>query len=104
MSLESINTIRGVEESMDQARQEAKVNAQKLLAEAEREGRALVEQSRAKAAEKTAEVMEAAGKRADKRRLDILADTNRDCRRLVSDAQERMAEAAGIIVGRVVER
>lgn len=104
MSLESINTIRGVEESMDQARQEAKVNAQKLLAEAEREGKALVEQSRAKAAEKTAEVMEAAGKQADKRRLDILADTNRDCRRLVSDAQERMAEAAGIIVGRVVER
>ena len=104
MSMESINTIRGVEESMDQARLEAKASAQKLLAEAEKEGRALVEQSRARAAEKTAEVMEAAGKRADKRRLDILAETNRDCRRLVNDAQERMAEAAGIIIGRVVER
>ena len=42
MSMESINTIRGVEESMDQARLEAKASAQKLLAEAEKEGRALV--------------------------------------------------------------
>ena len=89
---------------MDQRRAQAKAQAQKLLADAEKEGRALLERERSAAAGKTAEVMEAAGRQAEKRRAQILSDTNRECRSITTDAQGRLSEAAGIIVGRVVER
>ena len=73
MSMESINTIRGVEESMDQARLEAKASAQKLLAEAEREGRALLENGKTQAAAESARMMGEAEQQAEKRRQEILA-------------------------------
>ena len=104
MSQAAIQTIRGVEDAMDRQRAEAKAKAQKILADAEKEGRALLEQERAAAAAKTAEVMEAAGRQAEKRRAQILADTNRECRSITTDAQDRLSEAAGMIVRRVVER
>ena len=50
MSLEAITRIRSVEEGMDQAKADARAQAQKLAAEAEREGRALLQQGREQAA------------------------------------------------------
>ena len=103
MSLEAIQTIHGVEDAMDQARLEARAQAQKLVADAQKEGRALLERSKAEAAAKTAEVMEAAQRRGEQRRADILGDTARECRQLAADADTRMAAAANMIVRRVVE-
>ena len=60
MSLEAINQIRGVEGSADQARADARTKAQKILADAEREGRALLEQGKAQSAAAAAEVMKRA--------------------------------------------
>ena len=57
MSLEAITKIRSVEEDMDQARADAKARAQKLAAEAEREGRALLQQGRERAAKAAAAEM-----------------------------------------------
>ena len=54
MSLEAITKIRDVEEGMDQARAQARAQAQRLLADAERAGRDLLEQGRLRAAEETA--------------------------------------------------
>ena len=103
MSLTAIHTIRGVEDAMDQAKLEAKAKAQKLIADAQKEGQALLEQSKSEAAEKTAEVMEAAQRKGEKRRGEILGDTAKECRQLAADAETRMAAAANMIVRRVVE-
>lgn len=103
MSLESINTIRGVEESMDQARLEAKASAQKLLAEAEREGRALLENGKTQAAAESARMMGEAEQQAEKRRQEILAAAGEDCRSLAAAADANMAKAVEMIVRRVVE-
>ena len=46
MSLEAITKIREVESSMEQSKAEARSQVQKLAADAEREGRALLEQGR----------------------------------------------------------
>ena len=54
MSLEAITKIRSVEENMDQAKADAKARAQKLTAEAEREGRALLQKGREESAKSAA--------------------------------------------------
>ena len=46
MSLKAIREIQNVEETMDQQRSEARAKAQRLIAEAEREGRELLKRGR----------------------------------------------------------
>ena len=89
MSLEAITKIREVESSMEQSKAEARSQVQKLAADAEREGRALLEQGRKEAA---------AG-----RRKEILAQAEKDCEKLKADARKRMDKATQAILGRVVE-
>jgi V/A-type H+-transporting ATPase subunit G/H len=96
MSLEAITRIRSVEEGMDQAKADARAQAQKLAAEAEREGRALLQQGREQAE------MEKAEAAAAKRREEILAQADRDCEALKKEAGSRMGKAAQAILGRVV--
>ena len=86
MSLEAISKIRAVEESMERSRADAKAQAQKLVADAEREGRALLQEGKEKA-----------------RRKEILAQAEKDCEKLKKDARTRMDKAAQAILGRVVE-
>ena len=50
MSLEAITEIREVEERMERAKTEARAQAQKLVADAERDGKALLQQGRDAAA------------------------------------------------------
>ena len=71
MSLEAITKICGVEDEMDQARAQARVQAQKILADAERSGQELLEQGRSSSAEKTTGVMKAAEERGEQRRREI---------------------------------
>lgn len=102
MSLEAITRIRSVEEDMDQARADARSRAQKLAAEAEREGRALLQQGREQAAKAAAAEMEKAEAAAAKRREEILAQAERDCEALKKEAGSRMGKATQAILGRVV--
>ena len=102
MSLEAITRIRSVEEGMDQAKADARAQAQKLAAEAEREGRALLQQGREQAAKDAAAEMEKAEAAAAKRREEILAQADRDCEALKKEAGSRMGKAAQAILGRVV--
>lgn len=103
MSLEAITKIRGVEDEMDQARAQARAQTQKLLADAEKAGQELLEQGRRTSAEKAAGVMKAADERGAARREEILAAAEEDCRALSQLAQTNMAQAAQMIVERVVE-
>ena len=103
MSLEAIREIQSVEEKMETSRAQARAQAQKIISDAEREGRALLEQGRAEAAKKAAAVMTAAEERAAKRREEILAAAEEDCKILSAGADAFMAQAVKMIVERVVE-
>ena len=102
MSLEAITKIRSVEEDMDQARADAMAQAQKLAAEVEREGRALLRQGKEQAAKAAAAEMKKAEEAAAKSREEILAEAERDCEALKKEAGSRMGKAAQAILGRVV--
>lgn len=103
MSLEAITKIRAVEDGMEQSKTEAKAQAQKLIADAEREGRALLQQGREAAAQAAAETMRQAEADAAKRREEILEQAAKDCEALKADAGARMDKATQAILGRVVE-
>ena len=103
MSLEAIEKIRGVEDQMDQARAQARAQAQKVLDDAEHAGQEALEQGRQTSAKKTAEAMRAAEERGAQRRAEILAEAEEDCRALKQLAQTNLAQAVQMIVERVVD-
>lgn len=103
MSLEAISKIRDVEETMDQAKAEARAKAQKLVADAERAGHQFLEEGRQISAARAGEAMKAAEAQAEEKRSEILAATQTECEALTADADAKMAQAVSMIVGRVVE-
>ena len=103
MSLEAITKIREVESSMEQSKAEARSQVQKLAADAEREGRALLHAGREKAAAASAKALQEADGKAAKRREEILAQSVEDCKKLKANAGARMDKAVQAILGRVVE-
>ena len=103
MSLEAITKIRAVEDGMEQAKADARAQAQKMIADAERDGRTLLQQGRETAAETAAAAMRREEERAAVRREEILAQAAKDCQALKADAGARMDKAIQAILGRVVE-
>ena len=103
MSLEAITEIRGVEERMERAKAEARAQAQKLIAEAERDGKALLQQGRDAAAAAEAEALREAEAAAARRREAILAEAAKYCQALKDAALGRSDQAAQAILERVVE-
>ena len=103
MSLEAITKIRAVEENMEQAKADARAEAQKMLADDEREGRALLQKGREDAAKAAAEAMRKAQEEGAALREKILAAAAEDCKALKADAGARMDKATQAILGRVVE-
>ena len=103
MSLEAITGIRQVEERMERAKAEARAQAQKLASDAERDGRALLEQGRQAAGQAEAEALRKAEEAAAARREAILAAAAENCWALKDAAQKRMDKAAQAIMERVVE-
>ena len=103
MSQEAINNIRAVEEGKEQAKADARAQAQKMLADAERDGRALLLKGREEAAEAAAEAMRKAQEEAAVLREKILAQAAEECKTLKADAGARMDKATQAILGRVVE-
>ena len=103
MSLEAITKIRAVEDGVEQSKADAKAQAAKLIADAEREVRALLHAGREKADAASAEAMKAADGKAAGRREEILAQSAKDCQKLKADASARMDKAVQAILGRVVE-
>ena len=103
MSLEAITEIRQVEDRMERAKAEARAQAQKLVADAERDGKALLQQGRDDAGKAEAEALRKAEEAAAKRREAILAEAAKDCQKLKNAAHGRMDKAAQAILERVVE-
>ena len=103
MSLEAITKIRAVEDAMEKSKADARAQAQKMVADAERDGRALLQQGKEAAAKAAAEAMGRAEQAAAGRREEILAKAAEDCRALKAEAAARMDKATQAILGRVVE-
>ena len=103
MSLAAITEIREVEERMERAKAEARAQAQKMVADAERDGKALLQQGRDAAAKAEAEALRKAEEAAAGRREAILAGAAKDCQALKDAAFVRMDQAAQAILERVVE-
>lgn len=103
MSLEAITEIREVEERTERAKAEARAQAQKLAADAERDGKALLRQGQDDAAAALAQAVRQAEETAAQRREAILAKAADDCRELENAAHGRMDKAVQAILERVVE-
>lgn len=103
MSLEAMNRIRAVEEEMEQAKAEARAKAERIVAYAERNGRALLQQGQEASAEFAAAVTAHVDEKAAKRREEILIQTAQDCKTLRFEAAARMDKATQAILRRVVE-
>ena len=103
MSLEAITEVREVEERMERAKAEARAQAQRMIADAERDGKALLQQGRDAAGKAEAEALRKAEASAAQRREAILAEAAKDCRVLKDAALGRMDKATQAILERVVE-
>ena len=98
MSLEAITKIRAVEEAMEKSKADARAQAQKMVADAERDGRALLQQGKEAAAKAAAEAMGRAEQAAAGRREEILARCDEFDAKLLAEAQNKGGEDYALIV------
>ena len=88
---------------MERSKAEARGQAQKLAADAQRECKDLLERRREASTEAAAKAMEEARQRAGQRREEILAQARQDCEALRAEAGKRMDGAVRAILEKVVE-
>lgn len=101
MSFEAIQKVAETEQATRAKKAEAAVEAKRIVGEAERAGQQLVAQARAKADEQVKAMLADAEARAAERSRQILADNDAACAALKQKAQDRLDQAADLIVGRV---
>lgn len=102
MSLEAMKKITEAEQDTQSRRAGAAAEAKKLVSDAEKAGRALVEQARTQAEAQAKEAMVQAEARAACRTEEILAQQREACSALQAKARARLPAAVELIVGRVV--
>ena len=101
MSLEAIQKVAEAEQAVRERRAEAAEEAKRIVADAERAGRQLVQDQRAKAEEAARAMLADAEIQAEKKAEQTLADTAAKCEALKQNARKRLDKAAGLIVGTV---
>lgn len=104
MSLEAIETVNKAENENKARKAAAEQEAKELIARAEKNGLALLEQTRMQAAEENKRLMHEAEGRAEKRCAAIRKDTAKACEALTGQAAARMSAAVERIVGKVVKQ
>ena len=102
MTLEAIERVTEVENQMRECRITAEAEARQLIANAERDGLAMLQKMRAEAAEKGKILLRQAEERAAERAAEIQRSAEVESAVLCSAANGRLEEAAEFIVGRVV--
>lgn len=102
MSLEVIEKVTQVENETRERKAAAEAEAKKIVADAEREGLALLQQVRAKAADTGGAQLKQAEAKAAERSARIAADAEAEAAALRKEAGRHLEEAAEFIVGRVV--
>jgi len=102
MSLEAIEKVTQVEKNIQERKTSAEVEARQLIADAEREGFALLERVRSTAAENAKQMLKQAEERAAQRASEIGRAAEAESAALREAAGKYLEEAAEFIVERVV--
>ena len=102
MSLEAIQMVAQTEAETKQRKTEAVAAAKKLVADAEQAGKQALQTACAEAEAKTGNLMVQAEERAAARAAEIAAQSKQECAALCSAAENKLDEAAALIVRRVV--
>jgi hypothetical protein len=102
MSLEAIEKVAETERASKERRTAAEAQARKLASDAERDGLALLQQTRNQADEEGKELLRAAEERAEKRSNEILAQAREESEALSAAAEKNLDRTAEFIVERVV--
>lgn len=102
MSLEAIQQVTELEKRMQEEKSAAEAEARALVAEAERNGLALLAKTRSDAAESGRSLMVSAEERAAKRTAEIQRTAEAEADALRALAEQHMEEAVELIIGRVV--
>ena len=102
MSLEVIEKVTQVEDQARERKAAADAEAKQIVADAEREGLALLQRVRAEAADSGGALLKQAEARAAERSAGIAAEAEAEADALRKKAGAHMEEAAEFIVGRVV--
>ncbi len=102
MSLEAIEKVTQVETKNRERKAAAEAEAKQLIADAERDGLALLQQVRATAAHQGKQLMQQAEAKAAERARVITEKANGEGEALRGMANQHLEKAAEFIVGRVV--
>ena len=100
--MEAIRQVTQTEQEGQRLRDEAAAAARQVLVQAEREGKAGLEQARKAAGEKAKELLVEAEKQAAKSTERAIDEARQDCDELIRAARARLDKAAALIVERVV--
>ena len=103
MSLEAIEKVTQVEKETRERRAAAEAEAKQIVANAEKEGQALLQKTRGDAAEAGRELLRQAEERAAAQATKTAQAAESDAGALREAAGKRLDEAAEFIVGRVVK-
>jgi V/A-type H+-transporting ATPase subunit G/H len=102
MSLDAIKQVTETEQISAQRKLDAEAEAKKAIGEAERAGRAQLQEARAEAQTKVKALMAQAEKGAAKDAEQIGQQTEQSCEQLKAEARAKLEAAATLIVRRVV--
>ena len=103
MSLEAIEKVTQVERESQERKAAAEAQARQIVAGAEREGLALLQQTRADAVAAGKKLLREAEARAAAKEAEIRQAAQAESDALVKAAEKHLEEAAEFIVGRVVK-
>lgn len=104
LSLEAIKQITETELACEQRKAQAVQAAKRSVAEAEKAGQAMLEERRAQAEAQVKTILAQAEADAAVQAQAVQEETVHSCNALRSAAQQQLAEAAHLIVRRVVKR
>lgn len=103
MPLEVIENITRVEADNRERKASAEAKAKQIVADAQRDGLALLQQTRTAAAERSRELLQQAEARAAARGEEIRRAARTEGEALRRETETRLDDAADLIVGRVVK-
>ena len=103
MSLEAIEKVSQAETKNRERKAAAEAEAKQIIADAEREGLALLQRVRAEAADSGGALLKQAEAKAAERSAGIAAAAEAEAEALRKEAGRHLEEAAEFIVGRVVK-
>lgn len=103
MSLETVKKVTDAEQDVKVRKAQTAQEAKRIVAQAQRDGQRAVDSARAKAKAEVAKLLEQAEQRSAEKEAQVVRETEGACESLRAQAQGRLAEAAALIVGKVVD-